>query len=444
MFNGYHILLKFFYNGYKGNDFNENNYVYHEKNSIEGDLQGILEKIDYIKDLGVDLVYLGPIYDAETTHGYDTKDYFNISENIAYKDPIKSKKLLNEVISEFHKRDIKVILDLVLNHASKNYLFDNIPFDIIPKTESPNSPQELRWQRFFLFWNVEDPDTKEFLIRVGEFWLKNFDIDGYRLDHAIGLPAQFWYDFSKRMKAIKKDVILLGEVWDDQGDDRKNFNLIKNFLFYKNENVFTSLFDFSFYSKLTNCINKNFDLKELYEAIEESEKLNFKEAKMTYFIENHDLPRFIDYSNNLDYFKIALGLLFFMNGNIMLEYGNEFCLRGDKEYWNFNESGRVPMKFPENWNNDEKEIYNYTKKLIMLRKKYDILSSGKFKYISSSKDYLLFEKSSKKEIAKILIVKHKIKNTFFDGEENLLDNLKYSFNDILNPNIYFFKGALHE
>jgi glycosidase len=438
MFNGYHILLKFFYNGYKGNDYAKDDYLYHEKHNIEGDLQGILEKIDYIKDLGVDLVYLGPIYDAETTHGYDTKDYFNISENIAYKDPEKSKALLQEVIDEFHKRGIKVILDLVLNHASKNYLFDNIPYNLTPKTESPQSPQELRWQKLFLFWDVEDPDTKEFLIKVGEYWLKNFDIDGYRLDHAVGLPTYFWFDFSKRMKEIKKDAILLGEVWDDQGDDKKNYNLIKNFLFYRNENVFTSLFDFSFYSKMTNCIIKNFDLKKLYEAIKESEKLNFKNAKMTYFVENHDLPRFIDYSDNLNYFKIALGLIFFMNGNIMLEYGNEISLHGDKAYWNFNESGRVPMVFPENWNENEREIYNYTKKLLSLREKHDILTSGSFKYIESSKDHLFLEKRSEKETAEIIILKSEIMNTFFDGGTNILDGLKYNLKDVLKPGIYVF------
>ncbi len=436
MFNGYHILLKFFYNGYRGNDYNENDYLHHEKHNIEGDLQGVLEKIDYIADLGIDLVYLGPIFDSETTHGYDTKDYFKISENIAYKDPEKSKNLLNKVISEFHKRDIKIILDLVLNHASKNYNFENIPFDLKPKTESPQSPQEIRWQNLFLFWNVDDPDTKEFLIRVGEYWLKNFDIDGYRLDHAIGLPKDFWFDFSKRMKDIKKNVILLGEIWNDQGNDEENYNLIKDFLFYKDENVFTSLFDFSFYSKITNIINKNINLENLFLAIEQSEKLNFDEAKMTYFIENHDLPRFIDYTDNLDYFKIAMGLVFIMNGNTMLEYGNEICLRGDKHYQNFNESGRVPMIFPENWSCKEKEIYGFTKKLLNLRKDYGIMSQGNFKYIDSSNDYLIMRKNYKREYLDIYIVKKTINNNF-KKFKNLIDEKIYKINDTITPGIYF-------
>jgi len=438
MFNGYHILLKFFKNGYKGNDYNKNDYLHHEKHSIEGDLQGVLEKIDYLKDLGIDLVYLGPIYDAETTHAYDTKDYFSISENLAYKDKSKSEDLLRELIKEFHKNGIKVILDLVLNHASKNYKFENIPFDLIPKTESPQTAQEKRWQSLFLFWDVSDLQTKEFLIRVGEYWLEKFDIDGYRLDHAIGLPTSFWFDFSNRMKNIKKDVVLLGEIWDDQGSDEENYNLINNFLFFKNENVFTSLFDFSFYSKLVTILTKNQDLKLLYNAIVESDKLNFENAKMTYFIENHDLPRFIDYNDYYDDFKIALSTIFVMNGNLMLEYGNEICIKGDKSYKYFNESGRIPMKFENEWDKENRYTYNYTKKLIDLRKKEAIMKHGKYKYLNSSNNFLYFSKIFDDNELNFLFVKEKISNITNKEFINLIDEKKYSKMDYLNSGVYFF------
>lgn len=439
MFQGYHILIKFFKNGFTGNDYNKDDYLHHEKNSIEGDLQGIIEKVDYLKDLGIDLVYLGPIFDSETTHGYDTKDYFNISENISFSDKNMAKNLLKKLIDKLHNNNIKVILDLVLNHASKKYNFKNIPYNLIPKTEEPQSPQEKRWESLFLFWNVEDKNTKEFLIRVGEYWMNNFNIDGYRLDHAIGLPTSFWKDFYNRMKKIKKDVILLGEIWDDQGNDQENHKLIKDFLFFKNENVFTSLFDFSFYSKLVEYINNDKDLKGLFNSIIKSEKLNFDKAKMTYFIENHDLPRFIDYSNNINNFIIALGLIFVLNGNIMLEYGNEICLKGDKSYKYFNESGRVPMIFYENWTEKNKNIFELTKRLIELKKDESIFNEGNYKFLKSSSDYLFFEKNNSKNTLYILLTKKSIKNLSNKNFTNLIDNKFYKKDEEINPGIYFFK-----
>jgi glycosidase len=96
------------------------------------------------------------------------------------------------------------------------------------------------------------------------------------------------------------------------------------------------------------------------------------------------------------------------------------------------------MVFPENWNENEREIYNYTKKLLSLREKHDILTSGSFKYIESSKDHLFLEKRSEKETAEIIILKSEIMNTFFDGETNILDGLKYNLKDVLKPGIYVF------
>ncbi|MDY6894177.1 MAG: alpha-amylase family glycosyl hydrolase, partial [Thermotogota bacterium] len=229
MFLGYHILTKFFKNGESTNDSPKESYRYYEKNAIDGDLQGIIQGLDYLKDLGIDLIYLGPIFKSKTTHGYDITNYFSISENISFNSEEEAKAIFKKLIEDAHKKGIKVIIDLVLNHASKEFDFNSIPKDLTVKTESPRSPQEERWQRSFLFWNLDDEDTREFLIRVGEYWLKNYELDGFRLDHALGLPLSFLEEFSLRMKKIKKDVIILGEVWEDEGDQLKNFNLLKRF-----------------------------------------------------------------------------------------------------------------------------------------------------------------------------------------------------------------------
>lgn len=394
MFVGYHILIKFFKNGEKKNDTPIESYKYYEKNAINGDLQGITQELDYLKELGIDLIYLGPIFKSDTTHGYDVTNYFSIAEHISDSSEKLARKILINILEEAHKRGIKVILDLVLNHASKDFDFASVPEDLTVIVEPPQSPQEERWQRSFIFWNLNDKNTKEFLIKVGEYWLKNFDIDGYRLDHALGLPPDFLEEFLSRMKKIKKDVIVIGEVWEDEGNKLKNFQLLKRFK-GKDAQRFTSLFDFATYDTIKEIIGmKKASLKDLYDQIILSNKLNEKEFQLTYFIENHDLPRFIDICKDVEDLKIALGLLMSLTGNIILEYGNEIGLQGDKTILHFSESGRVPMKFKEAWNQSEKEMFEYSKKLISLRKNNPALACGEYDLREANGDVLIFEKKS--------------------------------------------------
>ena len=436
MFIGYHILIKFFKNGELSNDFPKETYKYYEKNAIEGDLQGIIQEMDYLNDLGIDLIYLGPIYKAQTTHGYDVIDYFSISENISSVSEEEANDILKKLLEEAHKRNIKVIIDLVLNHASKNYDFSTIPDGLKVKTEPPQSPQEIRWQGSFLFWDLGDRDTREFLIRVGEYWLENFELDGFRLDHALGLPLDFLEEFSDRMKKINKNVIILGEVWEDEGDKEKNFALLKKFKGYDAQR-FTSLFDFATYNIIKEVLGEQKkNLKDLYEQIILSNKLNEDTFQLTYFIENHDLPRFIDISKDIDSFYIAMGLLMALTGNIMLEYGNEIALKGDPSAHHFSDSGRVAMKFKDSWTEEEFRIYNYTQTLINLRKKHSALSRGTYELIDAKEKRLIFKKNYEDNEIIIFI---SLEDKPFDLKKEYLDLILGERVHMVGKGIYYLQ-----
>jgi len=102
MFLGYHILIKFFKNGELTNDFPKESYRYYEKNAIDGDLQGVIQELDYLKELGIDLIYLGPIFKSKTTHGYDITNYFSISENISSNSKEEAKAIFTQLIEDAH------------------------------------------------------------------------------------------------------------------------------------------------------------------------------------------------------------------------------------------------------------------------------------------------------------------------------------------------------
>ncbi|MCP5455327.1 MAG: hypothetical protein H7A31_03750 [Thermotogae bacterium] len=440
MFTGYHILIKFFNNGNTANDFTKEDYIHFEKNSIEGDLQGITEKLDYLSSLGIDLIYLGPVFESMTTHGYDTTDYFSLSENVSLPEKEKRLNVLNILIEEAHKRNIRVILDIVLNHASKYYNFDSIPEGFKPVTEPPQSRQEERWQKMFIFWNFSDSSTREFLTEVGRYWLKNTNADGFRLDHALGIPQDFWFYFITEMKKIRNDVILLGEVWDDVKDEKDNYNLIKSFKSFEGKNIFTSLFDFFVYDSFEKIfVNKSKNMKEFCEILKMSSDINDEKFSLTYFIENHDLKRFIDICNDKEIWKNVMKLLFTLSGNIMLEYGNEICIKGDKEYIFPSESGRVAMIFPENHTKEQTDCFTFTKDLIKMRKNNEELQSGKYFFREADNDYLIFEKILENRKSVVMIFRKSTEYFFDNTYKSLTDNTVFKGYVNVPEGVYILK-----
>lgn len=445
MFIAYHILIKFFNNGVKENDNLKTDYIRYEKNSIEGDLQGIIDKMDYLYDLGVDLIYLGPIFDSDTTHGYDVKDYFNIAPHISVKDEKERLNILNNLVQEAHKRNIKVIIDLILNHSSINYKMDSISKEYKVKERIPKTRQEIKWKNIFKFWDYSDNDTKKFLIDIGKYWLINTKIDGFRLDHVIGINKNFWKDFYNEMRNIKKEVMLLGEVWDDIADEKENYELIVKYKQKNDNKLFTSLMDFHLYQGFKDLLVYNrIDPDHFYNMIIKSNELNDEDFNLTYFIENHDVPRFIDLCKDENKWETAMKILISLTGNLLFEYGNEICIKGDIEYNHFSESGRVAMKFEDNWNTNDKKFYNFTKKCIKIRKENKALQIGKYEKCFSDDKTLIYSKKYYEE--EILIIFSKAKNNITLENEyiDLFDNKRIKGEFIFEEGLYMMKKIIHK
>lgn len=429
MFTGYHILIKFFRNGNYENDWHADRYKGLEKNSIEGDLQGVIDSLEYISEQGMDLIYLAPIFESQTTHGYDTINYFKIAGHLAFENDEKSKTLLMILIEKAHNLGIKIILDLVLNHASKEFDFKSIENEWHPKTEPPQSYQERMWQRSFCFWKESDSHTRNFLIYTGRYWLENFEIDGFRLDHAHGLTQTFWIEFMNEMKAIREDVILLGEIWNDNIPGLGNIDLMQSYV-ERGKECFTTLFHYEFYGALKLfLLEKKLAEKEFYEkAIRYPNTFTSEKFQWTYFLENHDIPRFVDLCNgDVDILIQALALMCAQSGNVLFEYGQEIALRGYKGGRNFYESGRVAMKFPMSWCKNEIDFNYKFLEILNLRKRSFALKKGKIEPILLQKGVLHIRKVHEKECVDVILVREgTYKKQGYDLiSKRWLDNLEY-------------------
>lgn len=207
-----------------------------------GDIFGVIEKLDYIKSLGVNCIYLSPIFEAYSNHKYDTADYMSIDSMFG------GEEAFDELITEAKKRDMHIILDGVFNHTGSNsiYFNKNGEYNSLGAYQSKESPY-FSWYNFRHFpdsyecwWNVkilprvksDTPSYKEYILGengVVDKWMKK-GIDGFRLDVADELSDDFLQILNKRVKSVNPNGIIYGEVWEDASNKIAYGNRKKYFL----------------------------------------------------------------------------------------------------------------------------------------------------------------------------------------------------------------------
>ena len=210
-----------------------------------GDLWGVIDKLDYLQELGINAIYFTPIFQSTSNHRYHTHDYYQV-------DPLLGgNKAFEQLLEQAHQRDIKVVLDGVFNHASRGFFFFS---DILEN--GPNSPW-LDWFKIYDWplsaydgdrpanyegwvdnralpvFNHDNPDVKEYIMEIAEHWIK-MGVDGWRLDVPFEIKTEgFWQEFRDRVKAINPEAYIVGEVWTDAREwlDGTQFDGVMNYLF---------------------------------------------------------------------------------------------------------------------------------------------------------------------------------------------------------------------
>ncbi|MBC2579516.1 glycoside hydrolase family 13 protein [Clostridium sp. DJ247] len=370
----YEIFPERYHNGDKSND-PENVKPWYSKVDGEimlgGDLQGIIDKLDYIEDLGVNVIYMTPIFKAGSNHKYNTYDYFEIDPQFGTLETLK------ELVKKAHRRNIRVILDAVFNHSGTEFL----PFmDVREKGEKSEYKDWFDIRKFPVEMKA-DPDystfayegympklmtkneaTKKYLIDVATYWIKEADIDGWRLDVADEIDHHFWREFRQAVKAAKPDALIVGEVWYDssswlQGDE---FDSVMNY-------VFTSAVkDFVVFNKISS--------KELGERLEFIRGLYKLPAYNVLWnlIGSHDTPRFLHIvGEDVEKLKLAAFIQLTFTGMPMIYYGDEIGMTGAAD-----PDCRKGMIWNEEKQN--KSLKEYYKKLISIRKENKVFTHGDF------------------------------------------------------------------
>ena len=342
-----------------------------------GDLQGIIDHLDYLQDLGITGLYLCPIFESPSNHKYNTTDYFEIDRHFG------DKETFRQLVEQAHLRGMKVMMDAVFNHMGdqsaqwqdvlkhgENSAYkDWFHIQEFPVTNDKLvNPKELPYHTFaFASYmpklNTANPEVKDYLLSVASYWIEHFDIDAWRLDVANEVDHRFWRDFRKAVLAKKPDLYIIGEVWHTSqpwlnGDE---FHAVMNYpLSDSIKDYFLSR------SKKTNQFIAEINCQSMYYKQQISEV-------MFNLLDSHDTERILTTAQgDIQLVKSALAFLFLQRGTPCIYYGTELELGGGMDP----DCRRV---MPWDQVSNDNDMLNFMKNLIQLRKEtVDIIQYGKF------------------------------------------------------------------
>lgn len=399
---------------------------------LGGNLKGIIKSLDYLEDLGITGLYLTPIFKSPSTHKYDTTDYFEIDEQFGTKEDLRM------LVKEAHKRDIKVVLDAVFNHSgflhpffkdvlkygknSKYYECFHIKKEPIINFEltEKGTPKYTRGLKpnyeTFAFassmpkWNTNSKITRDYLIDVATYYIKEFDIDGWRLDVANEVSHSFWRLFRSKVKEIKPDAYIFGENWDfanswlmgDQFDGVMNYEFTYPLWQFLDNFGSIDQINASEFRRIINNLLTSYPVQ-----ITES---------MFNLVECHDTERVINRaSGNLDLTFLYYLLMFSFPGSPNIYYGGELALAG---------KGDPDSRRAMPWNDGDYNFRNKLKWLINLRKNEKAFGSSNFKFIYTDDATNVIGYQTKKDNETITIFIN-------PSSKNVLVNYKISGYDLV-------------
>ena len=387
-------------------------------NFMGGDLWGVIEKLDYLQELGVNGLYFCPVFTANASHKYDTVDYFNVDPHFGGNEAFKA------LVDEAHRRGMKIMLDAVFNHVGDKH---PLWLDVVEKGQDseyagwfwinefpvyPDIPENERdlWNlNYETFGNVaqmpklntENEECRKYLLDVARHWVEEFDIDGWRLDVANEVDHEFWRDFRRVVKGIKPDCYILGEIWHEgmpwlrgeQYDSLMNYPLTQ---------AVTDYFALGYYDKAT-FVN---GVTSSYLAYPK----NVNEA-MFNLLESHDTTRLISLCGG-DKRKAKLAYLFMFTqvGSPCIYYGGEIGMDGNRGWGQ--EANRKCMVWDES--EQDMDFKAFIQSLIVLRKNHPQLNEPEmcWKEISHP-DVIAYQKG---ELSFVLNNSDKVVNVDVDGE----------------------------
>ncbi|MEK5033602.1 alpha-glycosidase [Paenibacillus sp. FSL R7-0302] len=389
-------------------------------NFFGGDLQGVIDHLDHLTELGITGIYFTPVFTATTNHKYDTEDYMQVDPHFGDVDTLK------RLVDACHERGIRVLLDAVFNHAGRTFA----PFvDVLEKGEDSEYKNWFHIREYplqvvnniptydaFAFeplmpkLNTEHPEVKEYLLKVAEYWIKEVGIDGWRLDVANEVDHEFWRDFRKVVKRANPEAYILGEIWHESAPwlEGDKFDAVMNYPFTD------AVLDFFVYGTL--------DAEGFAHSIgRQLSRYPLQASEVAFnLLDSHDTARLLTVAEgDKNVMKLAALFQFTFMGTPCIYYGDEIGMDG---------AGDPDCRKCMEWDPErqDRDLFNFYRKLIEIRGSHPALRTGRFTFLEAGAggSKLAYERSLGDDLIIVLINTEETVQTFrLDVQERNWENL---------------------
>jgi len=342
-----------------------------------GDLRGVIQKMDYLLDLGVSALYLNPIFRSTSNHRYNISDYFQIDPKLG------DMKDFNALLDTAHANGMRVILDGVFNHCGRGFFAFN---DILENQEhspyrdwfhirkhpveaySPGDAQDyLAWWGFKSMpkFNAANPQVRQFLMEVARYWIRQ-GADGWRLDVPNEIDDDdFWAEFRQTVKSVNRDAYLVGEIWtvDPRWVGERHFDGLMGYPLREELLAFLTVSSHtaSQFAEKVDTLLKSYPRENLY--------------AMYLPLGTHDTERVMTaLGGDLRKVKLATMIQFAFPGAPAIYYGDEIGLSGGKD-------PECRAAFPWDHAHWNFELHEWVKRLAHLRKRLAVLRRGSYQRV---------------------------------------------------------------
>lgn len=357
-----------------------------------GDLDGIRQKIPYLKKLGVGGIYLNPIFESPSNHRYDITDYTKVDREFG------GNKAFDKLLDATQKNDLKVVIDGVFNHTSNEHPWFKDVTDRGPKSEHINKYTVKKWpietrkddkgvlrsDDYASWWGyatlpeltthtepvrgalLTNPDS------VVKTWTKDKRISGWRMDVADEVEPEFWQLARKTIKEANPDAYIAAENWHDASAMLKGdqFDGVMNYQYFRDPAV-------KFFAK------KEMNADQFVSSLNNSYPQKAKEQSLN-LLGSHDTPRFVTEANG-DWYRQRPAAIFQMTyvGTPMVYYGDEIAMEGAADPDN---RRAMPWNKPIQPGTPPDQMKNLYTKLITTRNQEPVLQNGDFNVLMTNND----------------------------------------------------------
>lgn len=392
-----------------------------------GDIQGVVDNLDYIKDLGVSAVWFTPLFENDMTtkygayHGYAATDLYKVDRRFGSNEEYKA------MIETVHENGMKVIMDMIHNHiGDQHWWMKDLPtkdwvhdFEKLGQTNFRGSvasdpyASEFDSRKLVDGWFVpEMPDLNQdnelltdYLIQNTLWWIEYTGVDGIRMDTYVYPDKHYMARWSKEVLEAYPTFNIVGEAWVNTVAGEAYWQEDKDGVDDGYDSELPSLTDFQFAFAVRKAFNEDFGwtegLSQLYYVL--SQDFLYSDPMMNVtFLDNHDMSRFFEHIGKREAeFKMALAWLMTTRGTPQIYYGTELMMGhenrgGDDEVWRQTMPGGFPndsrsVFTKEGRTQKENEIHEYTKKLIHWRNSSPAIHEGKLvHFIPQDNVYVYF------------------------------------------------------